>query len=66
MAGNRRDAQPRDPRLGRFAQGKRGDAAPGSPWLALMACDVSRPELLGQATGDELLGIGRSWTRLEA
>src|SRR5262249_25871180 len=36
-----------------------------SGWLALQAGDVSRPEVLGDATGDELLGIGRVWKSLE-
>jgi hypothetical protein len=60
----------RDQRLEEFGQGRWGDQARpsgwlASGWLALQAGDVSRPELLGQATGDELLGIGRAWKSLE-
>jgi len=51
--------------LGRFAQGQRDDTAPGSAWLAVTASAVSRPEVLALATGDEVLGIGRSWKTLE-
>ncbi|MCW2934430.1 MAG: hypothetical protein JWM19_5392 [Actinomycetia bacterium] len=65
MTGSRHDAQPRDPRLQLFGQGQRGDAAPGSAWLAAQASDVSRPEVLDLATDDELLGIGRAWKSLE-
>jgi hypothetical protein len=61
----------RDQRLEEFAQGRWGDRARpsgwlASGWLALQACDVSRPEVLADATGDELLGIGRAWKSLEA
>jgi hypothetical protein len=55
----------RDQRLEEFAQGRWLDQARPSGWLALQVCDVSRPESLGQATGDELLGIGRAWKSLE-
>src|SRR5262245_14551675 len=60
----------RDQRLGEFGRGRRGGRAGrsgwlASGWLALQVCDVSRPEVLGQATGDELLGIGRAWKSLE-
>jgi hypothetical protein len=60
----------RDQRLEEFAQGRWGDRARSSGWLAsgwlaLQVGDVSRPESLGQATGDELLGIGRAWKSLE-
>ena len=55
----------RDQRLVEFAQGGWGDAVPGSGWLALQAGDVSRAEVLGEATDDEVLGIGRAWRALE-
>jgi uncharacterized protein DUF222 len=60
----------RDQRLEEFAQGRWGDAARpsswlASGWLALQASDVSRPEVLAEATGDELLGVGRAWKSLE-
>ncbi len=60
----------RDQRLEEFAQGRWGDggrpsARAASGWLALQASDVSRPEVLAEATGDELLGIGRAWKSLE-
>ena len=56
----------RDQRLETFAQGRCADRAPGSGWLALQAGDVSRPEILAQATDDEVLGIGRAWKSVEA
>jgi hypothetical protein len=56
----------RDPRLGLFAQGRWGDKARGSGWLAQQASDVSKPEALAQATDDEVLGLGRAWKALEA
>jgi len=56
----------RDQRLEGFAQGGWADVAAGSGWLGLQAGDVSRPEVLGQATDDEVLGIGRAWRALEA
>jgi hypothetical protein len=56
---------PRDQRLEEFAQGRWADQARPSGWLALQVCDVSRPEVIGQATEDELLGIGRAWKSLE-
>jgi hypothetical protein len=31
----------------------------------MQASDVSRPEVLAEATGDELLGVGRAWKSLE-
>ena len=65
MTGSRHEAQPRDPRLQLFGQGQRGDAAPGSAWLAAQASDVSQPEVLDLASDDELLGIGRAWKALE-
>jgi Domain of unknown function (DUF222) len=60
----------RDQRLEEFAQGRWADAGRpsawlASGWLALQAGDVSRPEVLAEATGDELLGIGRAWKSLE-
>ena len=55
----------RDQRLADFAQGRWGDTARPSGWLALQVGDVSRPEVLGEATGDELLGVGRAWKSLE-
>ena len=55
----------RDQRLETFAQGQWADRAPGSGWLALQAGDVSRPEVLAQATDDEVLGIGRAWKAVE-
>jgi hypothetical protein len=60
----------RDQRLAEFAQGRWGDGGRSSGWLtsgwlALQASDVSRPEVLAEATGDELLGIGRAWKSLE-
>ena len=55
----------RDQRLELFAQGRWADRAGGSGWLALQAGEVSRPEVLEQATEDEILGIGRSWRTLE-
>lgn len=51
----------RDQRLRLFGQGRWADEAQGSGWLALQADDVSRPEMLAQATSDEVLGIGRAW-----
>jgi hypothetical protein len=65
MAGNRHGAQRRDLRLELFGQGRRADRARGSRWLAAQAGGVSRPEVLEQATADELLGIGRAWKALE-
>jgi hypothetical protein len=56
---------PRDPRLALFGQGRRGDLARGSRWLAARASRASRPEVLSQATDDELLGVGRAWKALE-
>jgi hypothetical protein len=55
----------RDERLGLFAEGQWADTARGSGWLALQAGDVSRPEVLAQATTDEVLGVGRTWKALE-
>src|SRR5258708_25036969 len=61
----------RDQRLESFAQGRWGDSGAwgaggrSAGWLALQAGDVSRPEVLGQATGDEVLGLGRAWKSLE-
>ncbi|MCW2934507.1 MAG: hypothetical protein JWM19_5469 [Actinomycetia bacterium] len=55
----------RDQRLELFGQGGWADRARGSGWLALQAGDVSRPEALGRALDDELLGIGRAWKTLE-
>ena len=55
----------RDQRLEEFGQGRWADEARPSGWLALQADDVSRPEVLERATGDELLGIGRTWKSLE-
>jgi hypothetical protein len=55
----------RDQRLTWFAQGRRADVAPGSGWLAQQAGDVTQPEVLEQATDDEILGIGRAWKSLE-
>src|SRR5215470_443222 len=55
----------RDQRLQGFTQGQWADVAAGSGWLALQAGDVSRPEVLGQATDDEVLGVGRAWKALE-
>ncbi|HUN36207.1 MAG TPA: DUF222 domain-containing protein [Trebonia sp.] len=59
------EPRPRDERLNLFGQGQWADDAPGSAWLALQADDVSRPEVLAQATTSEVLGIGRSWKALE-
>ena len=56
----------RDQRLELFGQGQWADEARGSGWLALQAGDVSRPEVLAQASEDEVLGIGRAWKALEA
>jgi hypothetical protein len=50
----------RDQRLELFGQGQWADDARGSGWLALQAGDVSRPEVLAQASEDEVLGIGRA------
>ena len=55
----------RDQRLEGFAQGRWGDQARPSGWLALQVSDVSRPEVLERATADEVLGIGRKWKSLE-
>ena len=60
----------RDQRLEEFAQGRSADAGRlsawlASGWLALQASDVSRPEVLADATSDELLGVGRAWKSLE-
>jgi Domain of unknown function (DUF222) len=60
----------RDQRLEEFGQGRWGDGGRSSGgmasgWLALQASDVSRPDVLPGATGDELLGIGRAWKSLE-
>src|SRR5258707_6977470 len=61
----------RDLRLESFAQGRWGDRAAfgaggrAAGWLAIQAGDVSRPEVLEQATGDEVLGLGRAWRSLE-
>ena len=55
----------RDQRLQWFAQGRQADVAPGSGWMAQQAGDVTRPEVLEQATDDEVLGIGRTWKALE-
>jgi len=61
----------RDQRLESFAQGGWGDRAAfgaggrAAGWLAMQAGDISRPEVLGQATGDEVLGVGRAWKSLE-
>ncbi|MCW2933961.1 MAG: nuclease, partial [Actinomycetia bacterium] len=55
----------RDQRLELFGEGGWADRARGSGWLALQAGDVSRPEALGRALDDELLGIGRAWKALE-
>jgi hypothetical protein len=65
MTGTKHGAQRRDLRLEWFGQGRRADRARGSRWLAARASHVSRPEVLGQATADELLGIGRAWKALE-
>jgi hypothetical protein len=56
----------RDQRLGLFAQGQWGDVARPSGWLALQAGDVTRPQVLGDATDDEALGILRTWKSLGA
>jgi hypothetical protein len=55
----------RDQRLELFGQGQWADEVPGSAWLALQASDVSRPEVLADATDDEVLGVGRAWKALE-
>jgi len=55
----------RDQRLDLFGQGEWADQARGSAWLALQADDVSQPQVLAQATTDEVLGIGRTWKALE-
>src|SRR5215469_9447381 len=55
----------RDQRLQGFAQGQWADVAGPSGWLALQAGDVSRPEVLGGATDEELVGVGRAWKALE-
>src|SRR5260370_19421073 len=61
----------RGQRLESFAQGGWGDRAAfgaggrAAGWLAMQAGDVSRPEVLCQATGDEVLGVGRAWRSLE-
>jgi hypothetical protein len=55
----------RDQRLADFGQGRWGDTARPSGWLALQAEDMSRPEVLERATGDEVLGVGRAWKSLE-
>src|SRR5579862_1757510 len=55
----------RDQWLELFGQGRWADIAPGSGWLALQVSSVSQPEVLTQATDDEILGIGRSWKALE-
>jgi Domain of unknown function (DUF222) len=57
--------QARDQRLGLFAQGQWCDEARPSGWLALQVGDVTRPEVLGDATDDEALGILRKWKSLE-
>ena len=51
---------PRDQRLTAFRQGQWADVTRGSGWLALQAGDVSQPEVLAEATDDEVLGIGGS------
>jgi len=56
---------PRDQRLTAFRQGQWADVTRGSGWLALQAGDVSQPEVLAEATDDEVLGIGRAWKALE-
>jgi hypothetical protein len=61
----------RDQRLESFAQGHWGDrgccgdGGRAAGWLAMQAGDVSRPEVLRQATSDEVLGVGRAWKSLE-
>ena len=55
----------RDQRLRLYRQGRWADVAVGSGWLALQTGDVSRPQVLRQATDDEVLGIGRTWKALE-
>src|ERR1700753_1963268 len=55
----------RDEPLRLFRQGEWADTARGSGWLALQADDVSQPEVLAQATTNEVLGIGRTWKGLE-
>jgi Domain of unknown function (DUF222) len=55
----------RDQRLGLFAQGRWCDEARPGGWLALQVGDVTRPEVLGDATDDEALGILRKWKSLE-
>ena len=66
MTGTRHSASRHgEQRLGLFGQGRRADRAHGSRWLAVRTASVSRPEVLRQATADELLGIGRAWKALE-
>ena len=55
----------RDQRLESFAQGGQGDRGRPSAWLAVQAAGVSSPEVLADATPDELLGVGRAWKSLE-
>ena len=55
----------RDQRLEDFGQGRWGDAARPSGWLALQVSDVSRPEVLREASDDEVLGVARRWRSLE-
>src|SRR5215471_12015913 len=55
----------RDQRLESFGQGRWSDQSGPSVWLAVEAAEVSRPEVLADATGDELLGVGRAWKSLE-
>jgi len=65
MTGTRHGTQRHHLQLEPFRQGRRADRARGSRWLAARASHATRPEVLRQATSDELLGIGRAWKALE-